>query len=83
MPNCLWMVIVIMLSFVPSGYHMGLLLRHLSTSLMIGLAFGIFDQIMGRFHGPCEYFFCELPMFFLLFCAFKIIKCPFSLNFHL
>jgi len=37
---------------------------------------------MGRFHGPCEYFFCELPMSSLLFYAFKTIRCPFSLNLH-
>jgi hypothetical protein len=48
MPNCLRMLIVIMLSFVLSGYHLGLLLRHVSTSFTIGLAFGIFQLNNGE-----------------------------------
>jgi len=50
-------------------------------NLVIGLAF--LCQTMGRFHGPCEYFFYELPMISLLFFAFKTVRCPCSLNFHL
>jgi len=46
--NCLQMLIVIMLSFVPNGYHLGLLLRHVSTSLAIGLVFSIFKSNNGE-----------------------------------
>jgi hypothetical protein len=44
MPNRLWMLIVIMFPFIPSGYHLGLFLRHVSMSLVIGLTFGIFES---------------------------------------
>jgi hypothetical protein len=38
-------------------------------------------KTMGRFHGPCEYFFCKLPMT-PFFHAFKT-RVPFALEFHL
>jgi hypothetical protein len=45
---CTWLcwygsqLTMVMLSFVPNGYHVGLLLKQVSTSLAIGLAFNIF-----------------------------------------
>jgi hypothetical protein len=42
MPNHSTMLIVIMLSFVPSGYHLRLFLKQVSMSLTISLTFGIF-----------------------------------------
>jgi hypothetical protein len=52
-------------------------------SLAIDLTFDIFVlKKMWRFHGPCEYFFCELPMTPSHFYAFKI-GFSFALKFHL
>jgi hypothetical protein len=42
--NHLWMLIIITLSFVPSGFLLWLLIRQVSTSLAIDLAFGIFES---------------------------------------
>jgi hypothetical protein len=52
-------------------------------SLAIGLIFNIFVlKTMGRSHGPCEYFFCKVPMTPFHFYAFKI-GVSFALKFHL
>jgi hypothetical protein len=83
MPHPLGKLIIIMFYFIVGGFHLGLFLRQVSTSLVIGLTFGIFMLHNGRFHGPCEYFFCEFPMTSLFFCPFKIVRCQFSLKFHL
>jgi hypothetical protein len=42
MPHPLGMLTIIMLYFIVGGFHLGLLLRQVSTSLAIGLIFGIF-----------------------------------------
>jgi len=83
MPHPLGKLIIIMFYFIVGGFHLGLFLRQVSMRLAIGLTFGIFMLNNGRFHGPCEYFFCELPMTSLFFCPFKIVRCQFSLKFHL
>ncbi len=48
MPNPLGMLAFIMFSFIPGGFHLGLLLRQVSMSLAIGLAFGIFVLYNGE-----------------------------------
>jgi hypothetical protein len=83
MSHPLGKLIVIMFQFVVGGFHMGLVLRQVSTSLTIGLFLAFSCQIMGRFHGPCEYFLCEIPMISFPFYAFRTVRCPFSFKFHL
>jgi hypothetical protein len=47
-PHPLGMLIVTMLLFIVGGFHLGLLLRHVSMSLTINLTFGIFVSNKGE-----------------------------------
>jgi hypothetical protein len=58
-----------MLSFIPSGYHLGSFFRHVSTSLAIGLAFGIFKSNNGEVSWSME------VLLFWTFYVFPSIMC--------
>jgi hypothetical protein len=82
MPHPLGMLMVIILLFVVSGFHLGLFLRQVSMSLTIGLAFGIFVLDNGEVSWSM-WILLGTSYDSLLFYGFKNVKCPFSLNFHL
>jgi hypothetical protein len=81
MPNPLGMLIVIMLSFVLSGFHLGLFLRQMSMSLAIGLTFGIFVSNNGEVSWSMWILLLWTSYDFLSLLCVKTIG--FSLNFHL
>jgi hypothetical protein len=71
MPNPLGMLTIIMFSFVPSGFHLGLLLKQVSTSLTI---FGIFMSNNGEVSWSMWIFFLWISYDFPSFLCIQNYK---------